>query len=184
MSATAPDIWTVPSFASATECESLIARAEAIGFEAATINTQRGAERDDTIRNNDRVIIDDHDLANDLWQRLKPHIPPFVAGHQAIGLNERFRFYRYDPSQRFRGHVDNAYTRATGEASLLTFMIYLNDAYEGGETTFPDQIVVPERGLALLFHHEIFHEGRPVLSGRKYVLRSDVMFNPVGKISG
>lgn len=184
MSAAAPDVWTIKAFAPHTECEALISRAEAHGFEAATINTQRGAERDDTVRNNDRVTIDDHDLAHDLWQRLKPHVPPFVAGRQAIGLNERFRFYRYDLSQRFRGHVDNAYARTSGESSLLTFMIYLNETFEGGETTFPDQTVTPERGLALLFRHEIFHEGRPILRGRKYVLRSDVMFNPIGKVSG
>lgn len=34
----------------------------------------------------------------------------------------------------------------------------------------------PRRGLALLFDHELLHEGAPVLDGIKYVLRTDVMF--------
>ena len=49
------------------ECEALIARAEAVGFEAATINTRSGAKRDEQTRDNDRVIVDDVNLASDLW---------------------------------------------------------------------------------------------------------------------
>ena len=162
----------------------MIARAEELGFERATINTQRGAVRDEATRNNDRVVIDDETLARSLWLRLQDHLPKFVAGRQAIGLNERFRFYRYDLAQQFRGHVDAPYTRSNGEMSMLTFLIYLNDGFRGGETSFPNTVVAPQSGLALAFRHEIFHEGRAVLEGRKYVLRSDVMFNPIGRLSG
>jgi len=31
--------------------------------------------------------------------------------------------------------------------------------------------------MALFFEHAIHHKGEPVLSGRKYVLRSDVMYS-------
>ncbi len=50
-----------------------------------------------------------------------------------------------------------------------------------GETRFylrppqGDVTVVPRRGMALLFRHHLLHEGATVTSGRKYVLRSDVM---------
>jgi hypothetical protein len=30
--------------------------------------------------------------------------------------------------------------------------------------------------MALLFHHPISHRGDPVIAGRKYVLRTDVMY--------
>jgi prolyl 4-hydroxylase len=184
MTDAAQDLWTVPDFASAKECEQMIARAETIGFQAATINTASGPTRNVGTRNNDRVVIDDWRLAGELWLRLTPHIPAFLSGRQAIGLNERFRFYRYGPQQQFRGHIDAPFRRPTGEMSALTFMIYLNDTFEGGETSFPDTVIKPQRGLALIFRHEIFHEGREVLNGRKYVLRSDVMFNPLGRTSG
>jgi predicted 2-oxoglutarate/Fe(II)-dependent dioxygenase YbiX len=179
-----PDIWTVPDFMPADDCQAMIAWAEDLGFIDATITTQDGTVRDEQTRNNDRVVIDDHELAASLWATARGHVPYFMQGCQAIGLNERFRFYRYERGQQFRGHVDAPFVRANGEHSLLTFMVYLNDGFGGGETSFPNRIVKPERGSALIFHHNIFHEGRPVLDGRKYVLRSDVMFNPVGRLSG
>ena len=59
---------------------------------------------------------------------------------------------------------------------LLTFMVYLNDEFEGGETTIEKLDVQPEKGLALLFFHHVRHKGQPVVRGRKYVLRTDVMY--------
>ena len=34
----------------------------------------------------------------------------------------------------------------------------------------------PEWGKALVFYHRQLHEGLPVVRGRKYVLRTDVMY--------
>jgi hypothetical protein len=108
-------------------------------------------------------------------------------GHDATALNERFRFYRYDPGHTFRPHIDGHFAR-NDERSQLTFMVYLNGECGGGETviyiqddglTLPDgaQIrVKPETGKALVFFHYLLHEGAPVKSGRKYVLRTDVMY--------
>lgn len=36
--------------------------------------------------------------------------------------------------------------------------------------------VEPAAGMGLCFAHEWWHEGAKVLSGRKYVLRTDVMY--------
>jgi len=55
-------------------------------------------------------------------------------------------------------------------------MIYLNDNYEGGETTFNDLTIRPQQGMALVFLHDLEHEGSVVRQGVKYVLRSDIMF--------
>ncbi|MBL6851872.1 MAG: 2OG-Fe(II) oxygenase [Alphaproteobacteria bacterium] len=180
----ADGIYTLTHFLSADECARLIAHAEASGFEAASIVTGSGTKFVPSIRNNARVIQDDLIRAADLWARLRDHVPPFIAGRQAIGVNERFRFYRYDPGQQFAGHEDAPFRRDNGEQSLLTFMVYLNDGFEGGETVFREVVIAPAMGTALLFRHELFHEGRAVRAGRKYVLRSDVMFNPPGRISG
>jgi hypothetical protein len=38
--------------------------------------------------------------------------------------------------------------------------------------------------MALIFRHECLHEGRPVLDGTKYVLRTDVMYDRIGRMSG
>jgi hypothetical protein len=60
-------------------------------------------------------------------------------------------------------------------------MIYLNENFHGGETVFTGATrteIVPKTGLMLAFKHEIVHEGSIVRKGKKYVLRSDVMFSP------
>jgi hypothetical protein len=55
-------------------------------------------------------------------------------------------------------------------------MIYLNDGFVGGETTLEGDTIVPQKGLALFFIHQLRHKGQPIVDGRKYVLRTDVMY--------
>jgi predicted 2-oxoglutarate/Fe(II)-dependent dioxygenase YbiX len=132
------------------------------------------------VRDNARVMIDDQALAASLWERARPFVQAEWFGWHAVGLNERFRYYRYDPGQRFDRHTDGYFERDNGERSHFTFMVYLNDDFEGGNTTFYESRVPlhvrPETGKALLFYHRQVHEGRPVVRGRKYVLRSDIMY--------
>ncbi len=168
-------VYTIDHVLAPAECGQIIRRAEAMGFEAAALNTVDGPRVDPGVRNNDRVILDDPALARDLWSRVAQHIPPMWAGRQARGLNERFRFYRYAPGQRFTWHVDGAYERENGEKSLLTFLVYLNEGYGGGATKFAHFAVSGSAGAALVFDHSLPHEGAELTSGIKYVLRSDVM---------
>jgi hypothetical protein len=72
--------------------------------------------------------------------------------------------------------------------SYFTFLIYLNDDFEGGETRFymPTEDgmvargVVPKRGSVLVFPQgntcSLIHEGSAVTSGTKYVIRTDVLY--------
>lgn len=180
----ADGIYTIPNLLTQGECQNLIAFTEGIGYEAAPITTGGGFVMRPDIRNNARVIVDDAQRAEALWRRVRAEAPQILDGRQAIGLNERFRFYRYDPGERFAPHIDGPYRRENGEESLLTFMVYLNGGFGGGETNFGEVWVTPETGLGLLFDHYLLHEGAAVTSGRKYVLRSDVMYGPVGQLRG
>jgi predicted 2-oxoglutarate/Fe(II)-dependent dioxygenase YbiX len=177
-------ILTIPDVLSPAECADHIMRAERTGFEAAPIITFQGVMVDETVRNNERVIVDDDSLAAFFWPRLRDHVPAFLDGCQVIGLNERFRYYRYKPGQKFALHRDGAFLRVNGEKSRLTCILYLNDNFTGGETTVTDRVVDPRRGMALIFRHEFLHEGRPVLDGTKYVLRTDVMYDRMGRLRG
>lgn len=177
-------VFTVAGVLSSDECTELVALAECHGFEIATINTYHGAEVDPDFRNNDRVILDDQALANQLWVRISSVVPSLLAGRQARGVNERFRFYRYLPGQKFSWHTDGYFERENGERSLLTFMVYLNEGYEGGATEFVSARVVGETGMGLFFEHQLSHQGAEVITGIKYVLRSDVMYGPVGQFAG
>lgn len=83
--------------------------------------------------------------------------------------------------------------------SKLTFLIYLNDDFENGWTTFflpsnsnrgleMDAIrIEPRMGAALVFPHgecldALLHEGSGVKSGYKYVIRTDVLYEKAGVV--
>jgi predicted 2-oxoglutarate/Fe(II)-dependent dioxygenase YbiX len=176
-------IFVIHDFLTTEECREFILLSEGEGYDNAPINSMGVAVMRPGVRNNDRVIIDDEALAGRLWERLKPFAPSPLHRREAVGLNERFRFYRYAPGQRFKLHYDGAFERVNGERSQLTFMVYLNAECEGGETRFDlrypqDEVLVkPQRGMALCFVHDLLHEGAPVRGGLKYVLRSDVMYS-------
>lgn len=38
--------------------------------------------------------------------------------------------------------------------------------------------VIPETGKVVIFEHDLYHSGAPLISGTKYILRTDVMFPP------
>jgi prolyl 4-hydroxylase len=177
-------IATIDGVLNPEECGALITRVEAIGFDVASINSRHGAVVDENVRNNDRVIVDDFGLAGDFWSRVDSVIPKFHSARQVRGLNERIRFYRYKPGQSFKWHIDGAFRRDNGDASLFTFMIYLNEGYQGGETAFRTTRVAGKMGMALMFEHDLMHEGSAVTSGLKYGLRTDIMYGPVGQVAG
>jgi prolyl 4-hydroxylase len=174
-------IFTIPDVLSAAECEEYIAWSEALGYEAAPVSLAMGAVHRPDIRNNARAMVDAPDRAAEIWSRVSADVPAIQEGRRAVGLNERLRFYRYGPGQRFAPHTDGCHRRSNGDESFFTFMIYLNAGSVGGATKFENASVVPEAGMALVFDHYLLHEGTVVLEGQKYVLRSDVMY---GRIQG
>ena len=169
-------IFTIDDFLSADECSASITRSEAMGYSEAAIRTADGERLYKDARNNERIVFDDAALAVQLYQRAARLLRPEPDGWQPCGFNERWRFYRYDRAQQFTWHQDGTVRLPTGEESVLTFMIYLNDDFEGGSTDFGWESVKPRQGMALVFPHRLRHQGAPIVSGRKYVLRSDVMF--------
>ena len=171
-------IFTISGVLTASECRELIDWSEALGYEAAPVSLAGGPAHRPDIRNNARVMIDSPERAQQIWSRISAGVPPVLRRRRAVGLNERLRFYRYGPGQRFAPHTDGCHRRPNGEESLLTLMIYLNSAARGGETRFENASITPEPGLALIFDHYLLHEGARVLEGQKYVLRSDVMYGP------
>jgi hypothetical protein len=167
--------FTIASVLTADECKAQIERAESVGFDDAPITTSRGFVRMTEVRNNTRVMWDDVELAQSLFKRVKDRMPS-VAGRTLVGLNERFRLYRYEVGQYFKIHADGCFRRNDQEESFYTFMVYLNDGFNGGETKFMHETVHPQRGMGLVFAHPLLHEGASLTRGRKYVLRSDVMY--------
>ncbi|QGK76484.1 2OG-Fe(II) oxygenase [Flavobacterium sp. SLB02] len=173
----ATEIYTINNFLTIDECNKLIEKSEQVGFQEAEINIDGAQKMIKMVRNNERIMYQDEEYASFLWQKLQPYIKSEVGNSFATGLNEMFRFYKYNPGQRFKMHRDGSYKRSESEFSYYTFLIYLNDRYEGGETKFASgEIITPKTGTALIFEHSQRHEGSALISGIKYVLRSDVMY--------
>lgn len=163
------------------------------------ITTPSRPKRDQAVRFNDRFQIEDPAFADSLWQgtALKDLVAGYedtsIWGGKVLGLNSNIRIYRYRPGQFFDKHYDesNKVKGPSGEDAMTTWtlLIYLT-ACVGGGTAFypeaetkndkqPDPITVnPRPGSALLHRHYpecLLHEGKEVLSGEKWVLRSDIV---------
>ncbi|ORZ13342.1 hypothetical protein BCR41DRAFT_296102, partial [Lobosporangium transversale] len=179
------------------ECQSLIARSEAVGYDIALVNT--GSEGSGVhipgYRDGQRCIIDDHAVAAELWRRIQQHVPTIYQKRPVIGMNERLRFLKYRPGDQFQPHMDGEYRRTdgSGHVTKVTVQFYLNEGCEGGATTFLEErmawaktdeemtlrncvAVSPKVGQALVFQHDLVHEGSKVTQGEKYVIRSDVLY--------
>ena len=88
-------------------------------------------------------LADDLDLVP-VYERCRALLPSELSGGVLAGLNARWRLYRYGQDAVYRPHVDGAWPGsgikegvleydAYGDRwSRLTFIIYLNDDFEGG----------------------------------------------------
>ncbi|MBL4843991.1 MAG: 2OG-Fe(II) oxygenase, partial [Planctomycetes bacterium] len=169
------------------ECAAWIEATEARGYEATA------GDYPASYRDNDRLMFDDPALAETLFERMRDHLPhELVRGGERwrlVRLNERFRCCRYRGGQGFSIHRDGPYAPEPGVRSWLTFMLYLNNAesFSGGATRFFDDrqgastlaSIRPEQGTVIVFGHDLWHDGQPVPSGTKYVLRSDVLYERI-----
>ena len=183
------------------ECSELIDRAEENGFEDASIYDRRTNRAH---RNCTRYVWDDASLADNWFERIAyalkdtpferrlmnaPWVDTRNTGkvHHAVTLNERLRLLRYKQGQFFHSHNDAIFVRGkeqgerAGEKSYVSVQVYLNEKFKGGNTTFHGRgrhlDVKPRTGSILIFEHGILHEGQKVTQGKKYLLRTDVMYS-------
>lgn len=177
---------TVDQVFTEQQCQDFIKFSHQFDYEVApiTVNSKDGvSELRTEIRNNQRVIYDDVKFAERIYQQVQAYLPEKLFEWQVSGLNERFRFYLYEDGQTFKPHYDGNYEVNDWYSSQLTSLIYLSEDFKGGETKFfnqtrhmPTFIIQPKIGQILIFEHRQMHSGAPVLSGQKYVLRTDVMY--------
>lgn len=170
-------VFVVDDFLSPKECSDLIARSEQIGYQRSKIQSSLGEVESTSIRNNERILFDDFDLAKELFNKLEGYLPKDIDSWVPSGLNEKFRFYRYEGDQYFNWHVDGSFKRDYFEVSKLTMLIYLNNDFGDGETEFDDMKIQPKTGMLMVFPHRLRHQGVSPIDGVKYVLRTDVMYS-------
>ncbi len=180
-------MWMKEGFLSAEECKRRLAALQQQTWHPATVNSARGRVVKGRVRNNSVAVLRDLADADGLFERLRPSVPSVmhfendsgtITACELAGLKCPLRVYRYQVGQHFGVHQDQSYLGENNTRSRLTFMVFLNDDFDGGGTAFPtlEQRVTPSAGLAVFFQHAILHEGEMVTRGTKYVLRSDVLY--------
>ncbi len=173
----------VNNFFTETECLDVIKEAKEFGFEPATINSREGKVLNTDYRNNNKSEFKDSILVDLLNNRLKEfdEVINQFDDKEFVGVNDFFRVYEYTEDQEFKTHKDSYFKLDDETKSEITLLIYLNEEVKGGETTIimPYTIIQPETGKLLLFSHNLLHMGNKVLSGVKYVLRTDLMYKSI-----
>ena len=87
------------------ECLKWIEISEKVGYSPALVNIGRTEVMMSDFRDSDRCIIDDVEMANMLFERIRSYLPERWKDRQLVGLNERLRILRYDPGQKFEKHL-------------------------------------------------------------------------------
>ncbi|KAB8556590.1 hypothetical protein FH972_025627 [Carpinus fangiana] len=194
-----PSLALIKDVLSPSECKQIIALGEAINF---LPDAPFKEGEDASILAHNFYWVIDQAFHDKLWRRVKEHVPERVEGKKVRGLNRRFRVYRYVPGAEYRCHIDGAWPpsgiepttdkyiydsspRDAKQSSLFTFLIYLNDEFEAGETTFfiPSvregtmnaYPVRPVMGAVAMFPHgetrgALLHEGTGVRRGANPIL--------------
>lgn len=160
------------------ECQELIAYAESQKWEFCDAGG---------IAHYYRVLRIDKELADKLFVKIKPYLPETFKGMRPIKLNDHFRYSKYNPGGLFTIHRDGINVDADGNRAIITLNIFLNIPEEGGGTTFFERgkkqqlqkyvTIKPKPGRGALFYNQLYHQGDKVISGYKYLLRTDVMAN-------
>ena len=185
-----PLAFVVDNVCTLEECNALIQLSENdpnSAYEDALVNVGGKQALNQGVRNNLRYIRDDFVISSEIFNRIS-HLLPQTWNEESFPLsclNERLRFLKYKPGQRFKVHHDVHYRRNDhSETSFVTLQLYLNEGFKGGETTFVEKgyeddvriPVVPKTGRVLIFEHRLCHEGSELTEGVKYVIRTDVMY--------
>eukprot|EP00049_Salpingoeca_infusionum_P005511 m.93018 g.93018 ORF g.93018 m.93018 type:complete len:791 (+) comp12994_c0_seq3:163-2535(+) len=197
---------TLTNCLSEEECVKLVQTAEEVGFHSLASEFPP-----DYRNNTRLIALNEtfaHDLWTRIVPHLETEcisVRPCGFGNEGvwvpIRLNECIKFGRYLPGEKFAPHVDGPWIPRSDETSIMTVIFYLNHDYEGGETQFlekPDSLPTTaaeaaqvatapllsykaQVGSVLIFPHDMLHQGLPVLSGVKHIMRTEIMYRCVTK---
>jgi prolyl 4-hydroxylase len=172
-----PDIRLFPHFFSKEECAFLVESARPALRPSFVIDPDSGREIPNPIRTSRGVgfpFVDENPAIHALNRRIA------AASATDVRAGEPIQVLSYAPGQQYREHSDALPNVVPAQQRVLTFLVYLDDGYEGGETVFP-ALGISVRGRAgdgLLFRNaandgtpdpRAIHAGLPVTRGVKHV---------------
>ncbi|REL29338.1 2OG-Fe(II) oxygenase [Thalassotalea euphylliae] len=129
------------------ECHRLIDIAETLGF-----NQDAAVSLPRHIRHNDSLTwLTDNTTESLIWQRCQAAMSAgieVIGGMAPLGINQRFRFYKYGEGDFFKPHTDGSWPGSKlidgvhvqnafdDRYSQMTFLILLSEDFDGGDTQF------------------------------------------------
>lgn len=162
-----PRVRTIASFATPAECRWLISLAEPRLGPATVFDQTTGEQTVDESRDNSFLQMHIGEM-NVLTEVIRQRIS--AATGLPAPLFEPSQILHYAVGQRFRPHHDfldpanSAYDNSLARFGqrIATFLIYLNDGYEGGETSFPSiGLKFRARAGDALFFANVTRDGKP-----------------------
>jgi prolyl 4-hydroxylase len=170
-----PHVRCIRGLFSAAECDFIVNTAEPWLSPSVVVDPQSGQMIQNPVRTSDGMVfpwIAESPAVHALNRRIA------AATGTEPAQGEPLQVLRYRGGQQYRPHLDGV----AGEANqrILTALVYLNDGYQGGETTFLKTGLTfsGAKGDALIFGNALpdgrcdnaaLHAGLPVLSGEKYL---------------
>lgn len=188
----APAITRFEALFSPEECAWLAASAAPMLQPAVVVDPATGRQVRDPVRVCDSVGFP-WPLENPAVHALNRRLA--AASGTAAGQGEPLQILSYRPGGEYRAHFDAIPGFANQRA--MTFLVWLNDEYEGGETHFPTAglKLKGRTGDALLFRNTgpdgrrdpaSGHAGLPVTAGRKIIasrwIRQRAFEMPLGEV--
>ncbi len=191
-----PRIIVIERFATAQECQWLVARADRGGLQRAKVYRASSTAQVAETRTNREMAFTIFN-ADVVLSLIRDRIAAAIGA--PVSHFEIAKLLHYSPGEQFALHADFIEAKTPELARELaqrgqraaTFLIYLNDGYEGGATQFPrlSWQYRGARGDALLFSnvdvagapdYDTVHAGMPPTAGEKWVLSQWIRARPIG----
>jgi len=176
-------LYSFDNFLNEQECNQVIQYIDQHKVKSKTVNSSSGVDEYSDYRTSSTCYIEDQNI--DFIKKLDEKI--CLASNEKYALGERIQGQFYEVGQEFKEHTDwfqgKGYETNCAEQGnrTTTFMIYLNEVEEGGETFFPrlNLRFKPKRGMAIMWRNldiygepddMLLHSGEPILKGNKYIV--------------
>ncbi len=173
-------IFSLDGFWDKEVCDTIIAQTIETNFFPSTemLATQETLDQNLDSRNNFVVFLDSQELADLIYHQLKPVLDlTNDESYAHKGIHNNLRVYKYLPGQEFKRHRDGATIISDTEKSIYSLLIYLNDDFLGGKTTFDNCEIKPVQGRVTFFPHSLLHSGEMVTQGTKFILLGNIVFS-------
>jgi prolyl 4-hydroxylase len=184
LNSTKINLYTVENFIDKQTCEIMIDIIKKNNVPSTVTGGNKRDKYDSNVRTSNTCFMDQ---TNKAVINLEKKISNYIGIEKARSETSQGQYYKV--GNEFKQHTD-WFTRNTNEWDIhaskqgqrtWTFMIYLNEVEQGGETEFIKlgTSIKPKQGMAVLWNNlykngqengDTEHAGRPIINGEKFII--------------